>query len=76
MLTRRRLLALKKLIDVPGPAEQESMNECAENGDANCLGTCQLYDVEEGRKALKEDRVAIIDALTDELTSRFVSNTR
>ena len=47
------------------------MDACAEGGDANCLGTCQLYNVEEGRDAFQADRKAIINALTKELTLRF-----
>ena len=35
------------------------------------LRSCQLFDVEEGRTEFKKDRTAIIDALTDHLTTRF-----
>lgn len=44
---------------------------CAERNDANCLRTCQLFEIEQGRRLFAKDRAAILDALAEHLTERF-----
>ena len=39
---------------------------------ADCLRTCQLEEGESGRKALKTDRIEVIDALSSHLVERFL----
>ena len=67
----RTLRELEKLKSKPGTSEQAFWDEVAKNQNADALGTCQLFDGEEGRKLFKEDREAILDGLAEHLTTRF-----
>ena len=68
----KTLRELEKLKSTQGVHEKAFSTACAENDKAYCLRSCQLFDVEAGRKSFSEDRAAIIDALSEQLTHRFL----
>ena len=67
----KTLRSLKKIKDIKGPEETSFLAACAEDDDAQCLRTCQLYQVEAGTSAFKADREALIDSLSNHLIERF-----
>ena len=64
------LAKLEKARDHPSDEEKKFLNQVDED-DANALGTCKLFDVEDGRAHFKTDRAEVIDGLSDHLTTRF-----
>ena len=68
----RTLRALEKLKkeESCGPEESKFWG-FVNTDDADCLRTCQLEEGESGRKALKADRIEVIDALSSHLVERF-----
>ncbi|KOO33057.1 zinc finger protein 862 [Chrysochromulina tobinii] len=67
--TLRSLEKLKKE-ESCGPEESKFWG-FVNTDDADCLRTCQLEEGESGRKALKTDRIEVIDALSSHLVERF-----
>ena len=68
----RTLRELEKLKSAPRGAEKAFLEQMAKDDGANCLeGACQLFERDEGEPEYKKDRVAIINSLTEHLTSRF-----
>ena len=68
----RTLRALEKLKkeESCGP-EESTFWGFVNTDDADCLRTCQLEEGESGRKALKADRIEVIEALSSHLVERF-----
>ena len=67
----KTLASLAKLKTTPGSAEVAFLQAVEKDDNADMLRTCQLFDGDEGRKSHKEDRIDVVDALTEHLTTRF-----